>query len=188
MLVADLEDFKARLVDASSGSILSTAKLPGRPRWCVYDYNSDYFLINIREPPCVFVLVSVKETDGRGAEEVILQSAGSMPVSSLGPHGLDIDRESDRAFVACDSREIVVLDLKKVDAIKNSELIPIAGEPDVVWYNSKKRRLYCAIGNPGVIDVIDTNKMTLAEEIHTEEGTHSPIHAECTEYPSFEYW
>ena len=52
-------------------------------------------------------------------------------------------------------------------------MIPIAGEPDVVWYNHNKHYLYCAIGKPGIIDVIDTNKMTLAEEIYTEEGAHT---------------
>ena len=31
----------------------------------------------------------------------------------------------------------------------------------------------CAIGKPGVIDVIDIHKMTLVEEIHTEEGAHT---------------
>lgn len=43
----------------------------------------------------------------------------------------------------------------------------------MVWYNPNKHRLYCAVVNPGVIDVIDTNKMTLVEEIHTEEGAHT---------------
>jgi DNA-binding beta-propeller fold protein YncE len=131
-------------------------------------------LINIRDPPCVFILVSGEEIDGRGRgreEESVLQSTGSIPVSSIGPHGLDIDKESDRAFVACDSGEVVVLDLKKENAITGTSLIPIAGEPDVVWYNPNKRYLYCAY--PGVIDVIDTDKMTLAEEIHTEQGAHT---------------
>jgi DNA-binding beta-propeller fold protein YncE len=173
LLVTDVQDFKARLIDTSSGYTLSTAELPGRPRWCVYDYNRDRFLINIRDPPSVFMLASVKETDGSGVEESILQSVGSIPVSSIGPHGLDIDNESDQAFVACDSGEVVVLDLKKENTIRSTASIPIAGEPDVVWYNTNKHRLYCAVGNPGVIDVIDTNKMTLVEEIHIEEGVHT---------------
>src|SRR5919198_5900432 len=120
LFVADVEDFKARLIDTSSGYILSTAKLPGRPRWCVYDYNSDRFLINIRDPPCIFMLVPVKEIDGRDEEESLLQSTGSIPVSSIGPHGLDIDRESDRAFVACDSGEVIILDLKKENATRGT--------------------------------------------------------------------
>lgn len=172
LLVADVEDFKARLIDTSSGYILSTAELPGRPRWCVYDHNSDRFLINIKDPPCLSILVSVEEKE-REREEYILQSTGSIPISSLGPHGLDIDKESDRAFVACDSGDVIILDLKKENAIRETALIPIAGEPDVIWYNPNKHYLYCAIGKPGIIDVIDTNKITLAEEIHTEEGAHT---------------
>jgi DNA-binding beta-propeller fold protein YncE len=108
------------------------------------------------------------------AKSVLLQSIGSIPISCIGPHGLDIDKESDRAFVACDSREVIVLDLKKENTIsKTTVLVPIAGEPDVAWYNPTKNRLYCAIGNPGIIDVIDTNKMALTEEVHTEQGTHT---------------
>lgn len=185
LLVADVEDFKARLIDVSSGHILSTVKLPGRPRWCVYDYNRDCFMINILNPPCVLFMLVVSAQERMGREEttqrkgkkgklVLLQNMESIPISSMGPHGLDIDKVSDRAFVACDSGEVVVLDLKKENTIsKISALVPIAGGPDVVWYNPNKNKLYCAIGNPGVIDVIDTNKMSLIEEVHTEQGTHT---------------
>ncbi len=51
--------------------------------------------------------------------------------------------------------------------------IPIAGEPDVIWYNPGKKRLYCAIAKPGVIDVIDTDAFGLIEEVVTEEGAHT---------------
>ncbi|MGA9169377.1 MAG: hypothetical protein WBZ20_04440, partial [Nitrososphaeraceae archaeon] len=66
---------------------------------------------------------------------------------------------------------VVALDMKN----KGHEIgsVSIAGEPDVIWNNQNKGRLYCAIGKPGVIDVIDTHTMTLAEEIHTEEGAHT---------------
>ena len=94
LLVADVEDFQARLIDISSGQIISTIKLPGRPRWCVYDCNRDCFLVNIRNPACVSIL---------GRTESALQTA-VLPISFEGPHGLDIDKDSDRAFIACDGR------------------------------------------------------------------------------------
>jgi DNA-binding beta-propeller fold protein YncE len=102
-----------------------------------------------------------------------LETTTSVPISSARPHGLDIDKESNRAFIVCDSGVVVILDLKKENVPSETALVPIAGEPDVAWYNSNKDRLYCAIGKPGVIDVIDTSKMTLTEEIHTEEGAHT---------------
>ena len=117
--------------------------------------------MNILNPACVSILA---------AAELALQIA-VLPISFAGPHGLDIDEDSDRAFVACDGRAVVALDMKN----KGHEIgsVSIAGEPDVIWNNQNKGRLYCAIGKPGVIDVIDTHTMTLAEEIHTEEGAHT---------------
>jgi DNA-binding beta-propeller fold protein YncE len=161
LLVADVEDFQARLIDISSGQIISTIKLPGRPRWCVYDYNIDCFLVNIRNPACVSILA---------AAESALQTA-VLPISFEGPHGLDIEKGSDRAFIACDGRAIVALDMKN----KGHEIgsVSIAGEPDVILNNQNKGLLYCAIGKPSVIDVICTDTMTLVEEIHTEEDAHT---------------
>ena len=67
--------------------------------------------------------------------------------------------------------QVVALDMKN----KGHEIgsVSIAGEPDVIWNNQNKGRLYCAIGKPGVIDVIDTHTMTLVEVIHTEEDAHT---------------
>ena len=159
LLVADVEDFQARLIEPSSGNIVSEIKLAGRPRWCVYDHSSDCFLVNVRNPACVSIL----------AAESALQTA-LLPISFAGPHGIDVDLESNRAFVACDAGAVVVLDIKKGGKIGS---VSIAGEPDVIWYNPNKSRLYCAIGKPGVINVIDTRTITLVEEVHTEEDTHT---------------
>jgi DNA-binding beta-propeller fold protein YncE len=167
LLVADVEEIQARLIDVSSRHILSTVKLPGRSQWCIYDYNRDCFLVNIRNPSCVSVLSA-----GVAAGKSALQTTAFIPILSTGPHGLDIDKESNRAFVACDGGTVVVLDLKR-NAAHEIGLLSIGGELDVVWYNPNKGRLYCAIGKPGTIDMIDARTMTLAEEIHTEEGAHT---------------
>src|SRR5262249_24925492 len=89
-LVADVEDYRARLIEPLSGTHLATTLLPGRPRWCVFDAARDRFLIIIREPACVVAL------DGATAA-----CAGQIAVSAAGPHGLDIDPGTNRAFVAC---------------------------------------------------------------------------------------
>jgi len=96
LLVADVQDFRARLLLPGSGELVGQVDLPGRPRWCVYDANGDRFLINIREPACVAVV------------------AGEPPrlvdrwhVSSAGPHGLDLDLAGGRAFVAGDGGAVL---------------------------------------------------------------------------------
>ena len=43
LLVADVEDFHARLLAAGSGELVGQVDLPGRPRWSVYDADADRF-------------------------------------------------------------------------------------------------------------------------------------------------
>ena len=159
LLVADVRDSHARLLDVDTGHTLAAVELPGRPRWCIYDEGQDRFLVNIREPACVALLAG--ET---------IAAVARIPTSSAGPHGLDLDRAGRRAFVACDGGEVVVLDLATDRQIAS---IPIAGEPDAIWYNPRRQRLYVAIGDPGVIDVVDGRFMVLDERIATEPGAHT---------------
>ena len=159
LLAADVQDFHARLVDPRSGTVLTTAVLPGRPRWCVYDADRDRFLVNVREPACVAVL------DAETAETRI-----RWPVSSPGPHGLDLDPARGRAFVACDGGKVLALDLETGRELAG---VAIAGEPDAIWYNPGRSHLYVAIGQPGVLDVIDTARMAVVQEVATEAGAHT---------------
>ncbi len=159
LLVADVEDLTGRLIDPATGSLLQLIQLPGRPRWAVYDAERDRFLVNIRDPAIVLALAG---KDGGRME--------AWPVSSDGPHGLDIDLAVGKAFVASDDGMVVALDLATGREIARS---PIAGEPDVVWYNPSRHRLYVAIGKPGLIEVIDTRFLRPIEKVVTEEGAHT---------------
>ncbi len=159
LLVADVEDLRARLIDPGNGACLAAVVLPGRPRWAAYDAAADRFLINIREPACVILLSADSG-----------EAAGRWPVSSPGPHGLDLDLDTARAFVACDDGMVVALDLAGGHQVGRG---PIAGEPDAVWYNPAAARLYVAIGRPGLVDVLDIRSMELLERIVTEEGAHT---------------
>jgi len=87
-----------------------------------------------------------------------------------GPHGLDLDPRGDRAFVACDAGIVVALDLASDRELGR---VPIAGEPDAIWYGSATERLYVAIGRPGVIDVVDGHALEVIEQVTTEEGAHT---------------
>ena len=50
---------------------------------------------------------------------------------------------------------------------------PIAGVPDVVFFNPTLDRLYVAIGEPGVIEVFDTVPLRRHETVATEVGAHT---------------
>lgn len=158
LLVADVGDDSVRVFGLSSEEPLSTISLPGRPGWSVYDSRLDLFLVNVREPSGVFT-ISAESMRGH-----------FMPISVAGAHGLDIEKETDHAFVACDAKAVVVLDIRTGKEIVS---VPIAGKPDVVWYNPQRKKLYCAIGRPGVVDVIDTLEFVVRQQIKTEEGAHT---------------
>jgi DNA-binding beta-propeller fold protein YncE len=165
LLVADVQTNQALLLtplDASPGMTEQSARiipLPGRPRWCVYDSARSRFLINIREPACVAILSAVT------GEQIAL-----WPVSVAGPHGLVLDLDSGRAFVACDAGVVVALGLNDGREMGHAH---IAGAPDAIWYNAAHARLYVAIEDPGVVAVINTQAMSLEEEIVTERGAHT---------------
>ena len=166
LLVADVQENRARLVDPQAGKAMAEVELPGRPRWAVYHQARDRFLVNIREPACVAVL---------SADPFVLVER--FPVWSPGPHGLDLDQDGRRAFVACDGSTVVTLDLANG---REQARVPIAGPPDAIWHNHQLGRLYVAIAHlgtldeaPGVINVVNTQSMTVEEQIPTEVGAHT---------------
>ena len=165
LLVADVQANQALLfapLDASPSMTEQSAQaipLPGRPRWCVYDAARSQFLLNIREPACVSVIPA------EGGEPLAL-----WPVSAAGPHGLDLDPDGGRAFVACDESVVVALGLDDGREMGHAR---IAGAPDAIWYNAAHARLYVAIEDPGVVAVINTQDISLEEEIVTERGAHT---------------
>jgi DNA-binding beta-propeller fold protein YncE len=166
VLVADVKDNQARLVDPQAGQIVTAAELPGKPRWCVYHAAMHAFLVNISEPAEVVQLSAAP-----------LAQVGAFPIAVAGPHGLALDQEARRAFVACDGGQVVTLDLITGQSVA---AVPIAGAPDVIRHNHQRQRLYVAIGHlasseegPGVIEVVNTATMTVEEQIPTEVGAHT---------------
>jgi DNA-binding beta-propeller fold protein YncE len=51
--------------------------------------------------------------------------------------------------------------------------VSLSGAPDVIFLNPRSGHLYVAIGDPGVIDVIDVATMRRKEVAPTEEGAHT---------------
>jgi DNA-binding beta-propeller fold protein YncE len=159
VLVADVQDNQARLVDPQSGQVVAAVELPGRPRWCVYHSASHAFLVNIREPAEVVMLSADS-----------MAKVGSFPIAAAGPHGLDMDQDGRRAFVACDGGQVVTLDLTTGQEVA---AVPISGAPDAIWHNHRLPRLYVAMARPGLVEVVNTAAMTVEEQLTTEAGAHT---------------
>ena len=91
-------------------------------------------------------------------------------IPHAGPHGLDIDVARRRLFCATDAGILVAVD---ADTGTLQETQSIAGVPDVVFLNAALGHLYVAIGDPGVIEVFDTNPLRRHETVSTEAGAHT---------------
>jgi DNA-binding beta-propeller fold protein YncE len=111
--------------------------------------------------PSQIVVVDARQSD---------RIARTMPVPADGAHGLDLDPATRRLFCACDAGVLVTLDAANGKVLNESKL---SGVPDVVWFNPKRRQLYVAVGDPGVVDVFDTTAMRSLGRVVTEKDAHT---------------
>jgi len=133
-------------------------KLPGRPRWCVTDASAERLFLCIREPSMVLV-----------ARLPDLDVIEHWKLPSGGAHGLDIDHESRRLYAACDDGALVEIDSLSG---KVTNVWPIAGAPDVTFFNPATGLVHVAIGEPGLVESIDPRteqsvRTTTAAGAHT---------------------
>ena len=119
----------------------ASVELPGRPRWCVTDAAGERLFLCIRDPSLVLV-VSLPD----------LGTLAQFKVPKAGAHGLDIDHARSRLYVACDESTLVEIDSRSGDV---TNTWPIAGPPDVTFFNPATGRVHVAIGEPGVVETID---------------------------------
>jgi DNA-binding beta-propeller fold protein YncE len=118
-----------------------TIELPGRPRWCVTDAPATRVFLAIQEPSMV---LSARLPD--------LRDISHLKVPAGGAHGLEIDHRGGRLYVACDDAMLVELDAATGQV---SNQWPIAGAPDVTFFNPTTGLVHVAIGKPGLIQSID---------------------------------
>jgi hypothetical protein len=62
--------------------------------------------------------------------------------------------------------------------------VDIVGVPDVVFFNPRRERLYVAIGDPGVIEVLETTPLRRREVVATERGAHTLAFDGASETPA----
>ena len=147
----------ASVIDLETLRIVATIPLAGRPRWALYDEERDAIYVNISDPAEIAVI------DCERTEIV-----RTIPVPSTGPHGLWLD--GDRLFCAADGGALIVLN-RDTGAVEAS--LPLPGVPDVVMHDAAGRRLYVAIGDPGVVCCFDSDRLEHLETVATEEGAHT---------------
>jgi DNA-binding beta-propeller fold protein YncE len=159
LLVADVAGNAVAIVKPSTGEVLAAGPLPGRSAWATYERLSDRYLVNIRSDDVVVVI------DPESA-----QVRSTWKVSCAGPHGMDLDPDSHHVFIACEDGHLLVLDTTTGTELGSVE---IAGNPDAIWFNPLLGHVYLAIGDPGVVQVVDSRQMSVIETVKTGPGAHT---------------
>ena len=134
--------------------------VPGPTRWAMYDPLHQLFYVNIGSPALI-IAISAEESPS-----IVREFA----VPALGPHGLALDAGNNRLLCACDAALLVAIDATTGQVVAE---VGLSGKPDVVMQDPLTSRLYVAIGDPGVIDVIDTVALSRIESVATEAGAHT---------------
>jgi YVTN family beta-propeller protein len=154
------DSYSVSIIDVARKERIAEIKVPGRTRWTVYDEMRQLFFVNIASPACI-VAIDAREPTKMSRE---------YEVPAAGPHGLDLDPATGRLLCACDAGVLLAIDPDSGDVVGD---VGLSGAPDVIFLHSPSNRLYVAVGEPGVIDVIDIETMRRAEVVTTEPGAHT---------------
>ncbi len=148
------------LIDVRTRSVLGTIPMPGRTRWAIFAPEQRLFFVNIADPPVIVVVDP--ESHGRIERRI--------DVPARGPHGLEFDLSSHRLLCACDEGKVVSIDARSGEVLG---ILDLSGPPDVVFLSQSLAHLYVAIGDPGVIDVVDIGAWRTVETVPTGHGAHT---------------
>jgi DNA-binding beta-propeller fold protein YncE len=152
--------FSLSIVDVKRREMAASIPVPGRTRWTVFDARADAFYVNIAHPAQIVVV----------AASDVTRVARVFDIPAAAPHGLDLDAEKHRLFCACDAAKLLTVDTHTGAVLSENDM---SGVPDVIFLNAALRRLYVAVGDPGVVDVFDTASLRRLESVATEQGAHT---------------
>jgi DNA-binding beta-propeller fold protein YncE len=154
------DSYSVSVVDVRRRERIAEIKVPGRTRWAIYDAALKMFFVNIASPARIVGI------DARDPTKI----SREYDVPARGPHGLDLDVRKGRLLCACDAGILVAMDAASGRVLGD---VPLSGIPDVIFLHPEFQRLYVAVGDPGVIDVIDVGTMHREEVVQTEAGAHT---------------
>ena len=132
--------------------------LPGRPRWCVTDAAAERLFVCIREPSMILI----------GACRICVLAQWRLPCD--GAHGLDSIMPP--AYLRRLRRRRSCRGRQPFREVTN--VWPIAGPPDVTWFNPATGRVHVAIGEPGLVETVDPRTGKAMRTV-TSAGAHTTV-------------
>jgi DNA-binding beta-propeller fold protein YncE len=148
------------VVDIKRREMIHSIPVPGRTRWTIFDPSSDCFYTNIAQPSQIAVVQAANPS----------RVARNIEIPAEGPHGLDLDAATGRLFCACDAGVLFGMEADSGKVLLRAEM---SGAPDVIFFNAATKHLYVAIGEPGVMDVFETDTLRRIETVTTAPKAHT---------------
>lgn len=152
--------FSVSIVDVKRKKMISSIPVTGRTRWTIFDPATDCFYVNIADPYQIAVVESANPT----------RVSRWIEIPAKGPHGLGFDSATNRLFCACDAGKLLAVEASTAKILLQANL---SGTPDVIFFDATLKHLYVAVGDPGVIDLFETDFFRHIETISTERGAHT---------------
>ena len=155
-------DGSATAIDATTGKVAGTVKLPGRPEFAAADGYGEVF-VNIESRS------ELVEIDSR-----MLKVTNQWPLAPCkSPSGMAMDTEHSRLFIGCDNKMMAVLDAKSGKVVTT---VPIGDGVDANRFDPGPGLAFSSNGDSGTLTIVheDTpDKYTVVENVKTGEGART---------------
>ena len=153
------------IISASEGKIIGAIRLPGHPESFVLEKQGHCIFVNVPNAQQVAVI-------DREKSEVITTWKTD---SALGNFPMAFDEANHRLFIGCRTPpKLVVLNTESGNVVAS---IDISGDPDDVFYDSKRHRIYavCGVGKIDIIEQADANTYEEFAKIDTANGARTGL-------------
>jgi DNA-binding beta-propeller fold protein YncE len=142
----------ATVIDAAEGTVAGTIDLRGQPEAAVAD-GAGHVFVNLEDTSEVLKL---------DAGEMKVLERWTVAPAKL-PVGLAIDATSNRLFVGCRSKSLVVLDASNGKSVAT---LPIGERVDAAAFDPKTNLIFCSCGD-GTVSVIKQEAKDKYSEVET---------------------
>jgi DNA-binding beta-propeller fold protein YncE len=163
LYVSDERGRAEAVVDVTRDEIIKTLRFDSETGMPQYDPVARKVYVNLQDDNTFAVI------DPASDEVVGRYSVGRCK----GNHGMTLDPEHHRAFLACEQNELMaVFDLDKHLPIA---FLPLAGGPDVIKFDPGLKRIYvaCSSGAVSVFQMDDPNHYRKLEDFPVQKKVHS---------------
>ena len=163
LYVSDERGKAEAIVDVTKDEIVKTLHFDSETGMPQYDPGARKVYVNLQDQDLIAVIDPANDT-----------VVGRYPVGKCkGNHGMALDPEHHRAFLACEGNELMtVFDLDKNASIA---FLPLAGGPDVIKFDPGLRRIYvaCYSGAISVFHEDDADHYGKLEDFRVQHAVHT---------------